>query len=307
MADVPPRHAAEGWTAVGCPFDCSASGRGEELSPAALRRTDFLRRAGIVDAGDVHPTHVPAGRDPATGILAQEQIVGSSRRIRQAVGRVYERNRLPLVLGGDCGCLLGAAAAAGNRFGRIGLVLVDGHADYWDGRTSETGEIADMSTAVLNGWGPDDLAGLAGARPMVMAGHTLLLGYRDDPDIPAGAQQERDRVPAVTQIVTGRQLREPAAVPLIRDAVARLGADTSGLWLHIDVDVLDETVMPAVTYPKGDGPDFEQLTAALGPVAASPRLIGISVADLRPDLDPDGSHTAHVRDLVTTLLTGGVS
>lgn len=32
-------------------------------------------------------------------------------------------------------------------------IRADGHADYWDGSTSDTGELADMSTANLNGHG----------------------------------------------------------------------------------------------------------------------------------------------------------
>jgi arginase len=60
------------------------------------------------------------------------------------------------------------------------------------------------------------------------------------------------------------------------------------MWLHVDVDVLDPSIMPAVTYPQSDGPDIDQLAAALTPLTAAPNLLGVSIADFRPDLDPDG-------------------
>jgi arginase len=273
------------------------------MAPAALRDSGLLDRLRIPDSGDAHPPHSPGVRDRRSGILAHEQVLQSNRSIRDAVAAVYEQHCRPLVLGGDCGCLIGAVAAAADRFGTIALVLADGHADYWDGHTSETGELADMSTAVINGWGPPDLIGLAATSPMVHPKHTVLLGYRDDPDIAAGQEQELDRVPADTQIITGVQLRDSNTAVLVQELTSHLVTETSGVWLHIDVDVLDEAVMPAVTYPKSGGPDFDQLTDALRPVVRSPGLIGISVADLRPDLDSDATFTNRTRDLLVDLLT----
>ena len=40
----------------------------------------------------------------------------------------------------------------------------------------------------------------------------------------------------------------------------------------------------------------------VAPLAASPRLLGLSVADLRPDLDPSGAYAAQVVELVRGLL-----
>jgi arginase len=68
------------------------------------------------------------------------------------------------------------------------------------------------------------------------------------------------------------------------------------------VDVLDSSAMPAVTYPQPGGPDLDQLAAVLPPLAASPRLIGVSVADFRPDLDPDGRHAAQLVALLNRIL-----
>lgn len=74
------------------------------------------------------------------------------------------------------------------------------------------------------------------------------------------------------------------------------------MWLHIDVDVLDPAVMPAVTYPQDGGPDLDQLAAVLAPLAASPNLVGVSIADLRPDLDHNGGHAARLVALLDRTL-----
>jgi arginase len=74
------------------------------------------------------------------------------------------------------------------------------------------------------------------------------------------------------------------------------------MWLHFDVDVLDPSVMPAVTYPQDGGPDFDQLAAVLAPLAASPNLVGVSIADLRPDLDDDGLNATRLVALLDRTL-----
>ena len=73
-------------------------------------------------------------------------------------------------------------------------------------------------------------------------------------------------------------------------------------WLHLDLDVLDPSVLPAVTYPQPGGPNWDQLALVLKPLAESPQLIGISVADFRADLDPTGDLAAHVTALLSDVL-----
>ncbi len=75
-----------------------------------------------------------------------------------------------------------------------------------------------------------------------------------------------------------------------------------GAWLHIDLDVLDPGSLPAVTYPQPGGPDWDQLSTALRPLARSPRLLGVSVADFRPDLDPTGELAARIVRLLDDVL-----
>jgi arginase len=55
--------------------------------------------------------------------------------------------RRPVVVGGDCGVLLGIFPALRRQVGPAGLWFVDGHPDFLDGPTSDTGEVADMDLA----------------------------------------------------------------------------------------------------------------------------------------------------------------
>jgi arginase len=170
--------------------------------------------------------------------------------------------------------------------GPIRLWFVDGHPDYQNGRTSDTGETANMDLALVTGDGPASLAGLAGIRPVVDAADAVLIEHRTH-SLDDAAAAELARVPrGLAQIAAPAVLDDPAAAGA---RAATLLADAgAGSWLHLDLDVLDPEALLAVTYPEPGGLDWNQLTALLTPLARSPRLLGISISDFRPDLDPDG-------------------
>jgi arginase family enzyme len=57
------------------------------------------------------------------------------------------------------------------------------------------------------------------------------------------------------------------------------------VWLHLDVDVLDPSVMP-VLFPEADGLTPEDLGGLLGAILRSGRVVGLDVARYHPALDP---------------------
>ncbi|MDF2805971.1 MAG: arginase [Cellulosimicrobium sp.] len=75
----------------------------------------------------------------------------------------------------------------------------------------------------------------------------------------------------------------------------------TGYWLHVDVDVLDPTVMPAVDSPDPGGIDAAQLTNLLAALAPSARGASVTVFD--PDLDPDGSRARILTDVISDGLS----
>lgn len=72
--------------------------------------------------------------------------------------------------------------------------------------------------------------------------------------------------------------------------IASLFAHNPGrFWLHLDLDVLDQAVMPAVDYLMPNGLEWDEVTALIRPLAASQALIGADMTILNPTLDPGGA------------------
>ena len=281
------------------PIDCSGAGRGEEHAPAALRAAGLVERLGARDAGEAEARIRDTRRDPETGVIGADDIRRATRAVAGRVREIRAAGEQPLVIGGDCTLLLGVFEALPRA---TGLWFVDGHGDFFDGRSSPTGEAADMELAILTGHGPPGL--LEGDGPLVEPGAVDLLGHRPaelHPDVAA----ENARLDPEIRALTAPEVRERGPAAVGDEVAAR--ARGRPAWLHLDLDVLDGEVLPAVTYPQPLGLDWEELVDLAGPLAGAPGLLGVSVADFNPDRDPDGTHAVRVVDALESILASGAS
>jgi arginase len=289
------------WTILGAPLDSSGSGRGEERAPDALRAAGIAAALGARDAGDATGLLRPASRDAPSGVIALDALRAACAALAEAVAGVLRDGRRPLVLGGDCSLLPGALAGARLGGREPGLWMVDGHPDMLDGASSPTGEAADMDLAIALGHGPPGLVDLAGDPPLLAPADAVVLGLR-----PRGADPENDaelaRLPAALAWRDAEAIRRQGPAAAGGAAARRLEAGGRGAWLHLDLDVLGEAAMPAVTYRQPRGLGWEELAGLLGPLVRSRALLGLSVSDLEPDRDPDGACARRTVTLLAALL-----
>jgi arginase len=278
---------------VDAPIDCSGAGRGEEHAPAALRAAGLVERVRARDAGEADARIRDTQRDPDTGVVGAVEVRRASMAIASRVHEVLEARERPLVLGGDCTLLLGVFQAVPRG---SGLWFVDGHADFFDGESSPTGEAADMDLAILTGHGPPGLLERDG--PLLEPAAVVVLGHRPAELHPDVARENARLDPAI-HALTAPEVRERGAARVGTDAAARLAERPA--WLHLDLDVLDGGVLPAVSYPQSLGLDWDELVALVQPLVAAPNLLGVSVADFNPDRDADGTHAARVVEALESL------
>jgi arginase len=264
---------------LGIPFNGDGTPPDVENPARALREAGLLvqleeRGLPCRDLGDVAVPAAEGRRDPHTGVLNVGAWQEVTRRTLDAVRPLVRGGAFPLVLGGDCGLLVGLVGACKREGLAVGLVSLDGHADCrlpWD---SPTGEPADLPLAILTGWGPAELTRLAGPPPLLEHRDVAVCGYREPDRI------EETAIPRLD----GPEVRRRGA-----EAAARWCLDVlSGrpaVWLHLDVDVLDPSVMP-VLFPEPGGLTLEELAPLLGAILRSGRVVGLDVACYHPALDP---------------------
>ncbi len=257
------------WNLLSVPIDSVGQPGGTELAPEALLA------AGLEDAVELGRRDATLTllrdpeRDPASG---RRRLRPGTRAARARSGPGRPRWRSPgeplLVLGGCCTlvpAVLGGLADTG-RTPRV--AYVDGHLDLYDGVSSETGEAADMPLAVALGRGPDGWLEAAGDH-VLDPEDLAILGYRDlDEARELGSLLPAD-LPGGTFVDTPA-VRSAGPATVSAEVAARLAAAGSGdgYWVHIDLDVLDESVFPATDAFVDGGLDWDELEALLGPLLA---------------------------------------
>ncbi|MER7665339.1 arginase family protein [Streptomyces sp. NPDC096193] len=261
---------------------------GVEDLPAALIGAGLAERLGAVHGGRVEAPAYVATRDPVSGVLNAAAIARYSGELADVVAGVLDQGDFPVVLGGDCSILLGNLLALRRR-GRYGLLFLDGHTDFYQPAAEPNGEAASMELALATGRGPGVLTDPEGLRPLVRDEDVVAFGFRDTAESTEAGMQP---LPPELHAVGLDAVRAVGADEAAREAVGRLGE----YWVHLDVDVLDDAVMPAVDYRIPGGLSWAELESVLGIALGDERAVGFDVTIFNPHLDLEGLITARLVD-----------
>jgi arginase len=256
---------------------------GEALLAHGLAEELAARRAGRV----APPPWVAARDEKAGGLLNPQGIAVFSRALADALGPIIEAGETPVVLGGDCSIVLGSLLALRRR-GRPGLLFLDGQADFYQPEAEPKGEAASMDLALATGRGPAQVTDLEGRRPLVRDEDVVVLGYRDAQDAAEHGSQPLPDTIAALDLAAVRRLGAAGAG---RRAVERLtrGGGPDRFWIHLDVDVLDDGIMPCVDYRMPGGLSWDELTAVLRIAMAAEQAVGLEITIYNPALDREGT------------------
>ncbi|MGB7697601.1 MAG: arginase family protein [Nitrososphaeraceae archaeon] len=294
-------HNRREYSVIDAPSILGLRPTGVELLPKALRAAGLLERLNAEYGGIVAPSSpYNHSRDEETKLLNADAIKEHSLKLAEAVKRQLHKNKFPIVIGGDCSILIGNLLAL-RRLGRYGLFFIDGHSDFYLPEESPTGEVADMDLAIVSGYGPEILSNLDHLKPLVKEQDIVVFGYRDSSQSTQYGCQDIKK----TTMINAVELVDVEKLGLKN--TASLGIRTllknelSGFWIHLDADVLDDSIMPAVDYRLPDGITFPELSNLLKLLLLSKKAVGISVTIFNPTLDKDGSIT---RNFVSSIVEG---
>jgi arginase len=276
--------AARRFAVIGTPSSAGAFAIGQEDAPRALRAAGLvenLRGAGaeVRDEGDspVWRWRPDRARPRAQNLDA---VIEQVNVTRSRVARAVKTGSIALVLGGDCSVGIGTVAGVADVDPAVGLVYFDLHADLNtpdsvpDGALDWTGVAhmlaVDGTESPLTRIGPR--TPLLGPTDIVLFGHDAAQATAWEAD--QIAQRSLARIP----------------VESVRDdplAAARhaldLLASARSLVVHLDVDVIDFTDAPlSENTGRNIGLGLADVVAALGELASSDRLAGLTICEVNP-------------------------
>lgn len=238
------------------PYDrTSTYAKGADRGPAAI-----LRASQQVELYDIE-----TGREPTSrGVLTLNPVVVDddperlAEVMRAAVGAEMDAGRLPIVLGGEHSVSIGAIEAAAARVGALGVLQIDAHADTRESYAGSTHNHACV---------------MARAREhsaIVQVGIRAL----DSSEI---AGLDMDRVFFAHAIAATRGT--PAAGDWMNAVIARL---PEHVYLTIDLDGFDPSIVPATGTPEPGGLTWEEVTGLLAKLAVARTVVAADVVELCP-------------------------
>ena len=283
---------------IGVPMDLGASRRGVDMGPSAVRYTDLRDRAvklghTVEDAGNVA---VPFREDAARGAQRGARYLGAitdvcvdvATRTRAAL----DEGRIPVVLGGDhalaAGSIAGAAAHLRAKGKRLGAIWVDAHGDLNTPATSRSGNVHGMPLAALLGNGDKAMSGIAGGGAALRAADVSLVGLRD-----LDASERTHIKKWGLTAFTMRALDERGVRAVLEDAIAVAARETAGIWVSLDMDVIDPEEAPGVGTPVPGGMTYREAHLAMEMFADTGKLVGLDVVEVNPVLD-EHNRTAEI-------------
>jgi len=288
------------FTIIDAPSILGLRPTGVEYLPEALKAAGLMKRLNADYSGRVSSLPYNSERDKITLLLNPDSIKTFSLHLADRVASVIRNVRYPIVLGGDCSIVIGNLLAL-RPLGRYGLFFIDGHADFYQPEASLTGEVADMDLAIVSGRGPDVLTNINNFKPLVRDQDIILFGYRDREQAASFGSQDVRNTDINSFDLT--YVKELGITTAASEAVKKLlqQDELLGFWIHIDADVLDDSIMPAVDYRLNGGLSFSELSELLKIIVASGRTVGMDITIFNPNFDTDGS-IAH--RFVSSILEG---
>lgn len=264
--------------------------------PGTWRAPEALTRAGLPEA--LQPAQTIALEQPAyvsepqPGALIRnaDAIRAFNLGLADHVETAIRNGLFPVIIGGDCTLLLGALAGA-RRLHALSLVHIDGHSDFRHPGNDEfetgVGGAAGMDLALATGRGDAVLTAWPGiAGPLVPDEQAVQLGERENRDPGYSWGDIGDTAITLIDVFAAREIGPSKVLGRIGQVLDR--QSKWKFWVHLDVDVFDQAIMPAVDSPGSPGIDPDDLGIVIKALLADERCAGINVTIFDPDIDPDG-------------------
>ncbi len=182
-----------------------------------------------------------------------------------------------LVLAGDDTATVGVVSGLQRAHGagaRIGLVWLDAHGDFNTPETSYSGILAGMPVAILAGLAGPLWRGAAGLAAPVPPNRILIAGVRELDEREATLLKSTD-----VQVLRSDEAMSGSG---LAGAIRRLVQACDQICLHVDLDLLDPSLVPSSVTPEPAGLTIRQAADLITVVLDTGKVGVVSLAGLNP-------------------------
>jgi arginase len=267
---------------------------GVKLLPQWLRNNQFHELINPEQIFTLHPPDYSMNLDEESGVRNAEKIIFYAIEQAEFLSKHISQDSFQIIIGGDCSILIGNALALKQK-GEYGLFFLDGHTDYVLPEISQTRQAAAMELAIVTGYGHKKLTDILNLKPYFNEKNVWCVGNREyDPKV-------------VNEILASdinyfdlNTLRKTGIENCTLQFLEMFDKnELDGFFIHLDVDVLNDDIMPAVDSREKDGLNYNEFTNLMSRLLSNPKAIGIEITILDPNLDKEGQYT---REFVSNFI-----
>ena len=253
-------------------YDRRADGAGQ--GPDALLAAGLVDRLARVGVGTTTPVVAELAEDErASGSIAVNVGRLGAHTAELVAARRAGSARV-LVLSGDDTAMVGVVSGLQRAHGaeaKIGLVWLDAHGDFNTPDTSYSGILAGMPVAILAGLAGPLWRGAAGLAAPIATDRIVISGVRDLDEREETLLNSTD-----VSVVRGHDMAGHER------AIGRLARACDILCLHIDLDVLDPSLVPSSGTPEPGGLSIAEAARFVKAVTDTGKVAVVSIAGLNP-------------------------
>ena len=160
------------------------------------------------------------------------------------------------------------------------MIWLDAHGDMNTPETSPSGNVHGMPLAAIMGYGPPEMTGLGGIKPMVEPRNVSLVGVRD-----LDSRERRLVKESGVHVFTMRDIDERGMREVMAEALRFSGDETAGVTVSLDMDFVDPSEAPGVGTPVRGGVTYREAHLAMEMIADSREMVSIELVEINPVID----------------------
>lgn len=271
---------------IGVPSDYGQHRRGVDMGPSAMRYAgikDRLEGLGykVYDEGDILIRKEALNDSGNEKLLNLKEVVEVSTQLASKINRVIEKNRFPLILGGDHSIAIGSLASLGNYYKNLGVIWYDAHADLNTADTTPSGNIHGMPLAISMGIGDERLVNIFGFTPKVKPENIIIIGARSiDPG-------ERELIKRKgIKVYTMHEIDRLGMSKVMDESISYLKEHkVEGAHLSVDLDAIDPLYTPGVGTPVAGGITYRESHLAMEMLEEVGFITSAEFVEVNPILD----------------------
>jgi agmatinase len=245
----------------GAPFDGTTSFKpGSRFAPNNIREDSYaIESYSLYQDRDLEDVALFDAGDLELGFGSAKKAL---KIIQKSVSKIVKDKKIPIMLGGEHLVTLGAVKALKKRYKDLCIIHFDAHTDL---RDEYLGDKLSHATVMKRVW------------EVVGDDRIYQLGIR------SGLRSEFEWAINHTYL-------EKLTTNSLKNVIEKL--KDRPVYITIDLDILDPSVLPGTGTPEPGGLDFNTLLANVLDLSALERVVGFDIVELSPKCDPSGISTA---------------